>query len=356
MNVGILYFRDEPLQVIPALRLRALIAEARLQGVTLTLLNADFFDLDNEQIRAHCWQSENSWVTLPIHIPELVIIQGIAISEEQIRLRKWLVKNRTIIADSGLNKSRLSELVAASTLSEYIIPTLKIDKVNPKQFITRSLHDWGGAVIKRADSNRGIGLLFISENDGLWKLNSERQKLQGSLTEIVQYADRMIAARLKYRDYIIQPFLNSSAKDGRPVDIRAHVQKRRDGKWALTRAYVRVAEADSLLPNFSKGGYQGELLPFLLLHDSLRAEQIKEELISVSIAIAELQDTVAPHPLSELGLDFLLDENSKLWLVETNALPQSALHEMERARHTIGYAIHLYEKHNNQPEKLSSVV
>lgn len=356
MNLGILYFRDEPLQVIPALRLRALIAEARLQGVTLTLLNADFFDLDREQVRAHCWESENNWVTCPIHIPELVTIQGVAVSQEQISLRKWLIKNRTIIADSGLNKDRLSELVTASALSEYIIPTLTIDKANPTEFITRSLKHWGGGVIKRADSNRGIGLLFISENDGVWKLDSERQKLQGSLSEIVLHANRMIAARLKYRDYIIQPFLNSSAKDGRPVDIRAHVQKRRDGNWALTRAYVRVAEAGSLLPNFSKGGYQGELMPFLLQHNALCAENIKEELISVSIAIAELQDTVAALPLSELGLDFLLDENSKLWLVETNALPQSALHEMERARHTIGYAIHLYEKQNNQPVQLSSEV
>jgi D-alanine-D-alanine ligase-like ATP-grasp enzyme len=60
-----------------------------------------------------------------------------------------------------------------------------------------------------------------------------------------------------------------------------------------------------------------------------------------AIDIAEIQSSAAPQPLSELGIDFLLDEEDKLWLIETNALPQSSLHEHERAIHTIGYALSL---------------
>ena len=65
------------------------------------------------------------------------------------------------------------------------------------------------------------------------------------------------------------------------------------------------------------------------------------ELYDAAIKIAEIQDTSVHVPLSELGIDFILDEEDSIWLVETNTLPQTSLHEHQRAIHTIAYALSL---------------
>tara|TARA_B100000745_G_scaffold289089_1_gene226972 strand:- start:3756 stop:4829 length:1074 start_codon:yes stop_codon:yes gene_type:complete len=356
MELGILHLRDEPLIAIPPQRLRALVAESKMQNVQLSFLSWHSFDPVAETIEAHSWDGHQGWHTRIITIPDTVIILGVPLTEERQRLRTWIREHRTVIADRGINKNKLFHLMSESPLSHYMIPTRQVGKESTADFIKQCLLEWSGAVLKREDSNRGIGLVFIRKSGGLWTLNSERQNMQGSLDDIVQLSYAMIAARLRYRNYIIQPYITSQAADGRPFDIRMHVQKGRNGHWLLTRGYVRVAEAESLLPNYSKGGFQGALDAFLDRKVPAMSEQIQQELLSASIAIAQLQDTISPLPLSELGLDFLLGDDNKLWLVETNAFPQSALHELERAEHLIGYARFVAEKRAGMPRKLAESV
>ena len=346
--IGLLSYREKALEAIPPLRLRALLAEARLQDASFSLLNSGFFDVHDALISANVWSLQGGWATKTIQLPDVIIIVGSPLNQHQKLLDGWVRSARPVIADKGLDKIALSQLLKQSKFEKYLIHCASIPKDDAYKFIRSFLLEHTGGVVKRATGNRGVGLFFIHQSENEWRLNSDGDCYKGSLDDVTAYIEKRISGRLQYREYLAQPYINSRTADGRPFDIRVHVQRGEDGEWGVTRAYVRIAEVSSPLPNTSKGGYQGAIKAFLNQKSPENANALETELSNAALEIAAVQSASAPLPLSELGLDFIIDQNDKIWLVETNALPQSSLHEHDRAVHTIGYAKFLAKYSNSE--------
>ena len=346
IRIGYLSFRTKPKEHIPPLRLRALQAEAILQGAVFVLLDWEHFDKKNRKVliwlpTSDGWKSE--WTTLP----DIIIIVGATVNEEQNIFKEWALQDRPCIYDVGINKLSLSNMLADTEYKKYLIPDQEIPKTESHEAIASFLAQNGSSVIKRSNANKGIGLLFILKEISGWRFSSGNKDVL-SLDEIVQKIMARIQGRLAYRDFVIQKYIKSVATDGRSADIRVHVQRGSDREWKITRTYVRLAEVGEMATNISRGGYQGPLQSFLKHRKTRPADDIESELTEAAVAIARIQSQASPKPLSELGIDFLLDEKDALWLVETNALPQSAFHEHQRAINTIGYALSLIEKPQKQ--------
>jgi len=338
-RIGILTFRADPLNSIVPSRLRALQAEALLNNSLLVILDWRDFGDSNDEVLCWWWTT-GGWRSEISPVPDVVIVVGAPVMDEQQRLKELVCATRPYINDVGMNKLELRDLLKDSQYDEYFIPDAQIPKTDGDKVIADFLAENGSAVIKRSNGNQGKGIFFLLQEGDSWRLHGQESDTF-TLPYMANAIMNKIQGRLAYRDFVIQKYIRSVAADGRAADIRVHVQRDQDHNWVITRAYVRLAEVGSMATNVSLGGYQGPLKRFLELRKNRPAAAILDEMKKAAIDIAEIQSSAAPQQLSELGIDFLLDEEDKLWLIETNALPQSSLHEHERAIHTISYALSL---------------
>ncbi len=337
-NIGFLSFHAEPTESIPPMRLRAMQAEARFQGADFVVLDWRDFDESSGQIQTWVF-TPSGWKGEQRPLPDLVYILGAPISERQGALISWARETRPYIYDVGVDKARLNGILAGTGCGRYIVPNTEIPKSDGLDVLIGFLQSHGSAVMKRASGNKGVGLQFLLKSEAGWRFGSDSSDNARTLDDIAATTFSKIKGRLAYRRFVIQKYICSVAGDGRPADIRVHVQRDADHAWGVTKAYVRLSEVGSMVTNISRGGYQGPLDQFLKTRTSRQAAEIEAEMLAAAMEIAELQSQAAPRPLSELGIDFLLDEDDRIWLIETNALPQSALHEQERAIKMIGYAL-----------------
>lgn len=351
MDLGILHYRENFLDNVPRARLRALAAEGLIQGVNVFFLESATFNEKQETVSAFFWSRESNLEKCEIVVPQNVILHGNINTEKDRRLEEWMFANRLVTADKGMTKIRQQEIFSRSALAPFVIPTTTLSKACCIKQITDHSSLYNGSVIKMDTSNRGTGLIFIIRGLKNWKLLSARKILTGNLKDVALQASRLISKRIEYRDYLIQPLIKSCTSDGRGFDIRVHIQKNSHGVFTCTRLYARLADAGSLLPNTSKGGYQIELDKFLDARNKEKAQYLKSEIKKVALLTGEVQDQHSDQPLSELGIDFLIDENDHIHIVESNALPQSKHHELERAENVIGYAKYLYKTYLTEKTK-----
>ncbi len=342
-TIGLIIYRRKPLDALTPFRERALLAEASLQGAGFVLLDPTYHDQSNHLIQAYLWSRENGWFPQVITLPDVIIIIGSPNNSGQRVVDQWIRSSRPVIADVGHNKRKLNELFSGTIVEKHLIPWHAIPKENTEIHLADLLRkEKHGLVIKRTTANKGVGILFaIRLNEEQYRVTYNDATITGNIDETARYLHQRIIGRLQYREYIGQSYIHSSTPDGRPFDIRIHVQRRESDRWSVTRGYVRLAEIGSPLPNTSKGGYQGSLDSFLKKRNPLEAVKIKAALYEVALEIAKIQDLSNKLPLSELGIDFVLDQEDKIWLIETNALPETMLHEHQRAVHVIEYALSL---------------
>lgn len=343
-DIGLLTYKKHPLEQIPHFRLRALQAESALQGTQLCLLDSRSYNIQQERITTSVWHAD-AWRQEQRPLPDIVIILGAPLTPEQSELDQWVCSQRPVICDTGSDKLEVSSLLENTDCQHFLIPWNTVPKENTEQFLLDFITSHNnGIVVKLANGNQGVGLNFLYQDaeTQTWVLKNDRTSFSGSLQDSVSLLVKRISGRIHYRDYIIQQYIKSSTSDGRAFDIRVHVQRQDAGQWGVTRGYIRLAEENNPLPNTSKGGYQGDLLAFLMRRDKDKAELLQQELYAAAIDITIKFDESRETPLSEAGVDFILDSDNKVWLVEINVLPQSFRHEHERAIHTIAYAKYLY--------------
>jgi len=342
-TIGILGFRKEPVEVMDPPRTRAMLAEAALQGAELVFLDALQYDLAAGRVRTMVWKADE-WREEWRGPPDVVTIIGSPLEAGHEPLDAWIRRSCPVIVYTNDDKLAQSEILSGTPCACYLIPQARVPAEAPGEMLADFLRTHHGAVIKRVDGSRGVGLLFIVRETGGWTVKYKGKEHRGTLEEAAGFVASRIAGRLRYRQFVAQRFIRSVAADGRAADIRVHVQRGGDGEFGVTRGYARLAEAGIPLANTSRGGYQGPIEGFLSQRAVRDPGEIEDELKRVALEIAEIQSATHETPLAELGIDFLIDDDDRIWIVETNVFPGSYLHEQLRAERAVGYALHVAEK------------
>lgn len=123
------------------------------------------------------------------------------------------------------------------------------------------------------------------------------------------------------RIFIMQPYLQLNSRDEEPFDIRSLVQKDGNGKWHMTGMAVRKGQVGTLTSNLHGGGQAESLIPFLEKEfDKSMADSFVQSMRSLSDQIPDLLEQ-SHGRLVELGIDFGIDRNGQLWVLEVNSKP-----------------------------------
>lgn len=204
---------------------------------------------------------------------------------------------------------------------DFLPPTLSY---TGSKSLSRALATFHGEVfMKPSGGSQGRRTLYISLRDqgsvrlqGRDRSNDIFSRLI-ALPELPEWVSRFTAKRR----FLMQPFLHLHSRSGNPFDVRALVQKNAKGLWSLTGVAVREGAGLGLTSNLHGGGTA------LLAQPYLAAEFGAETAASVLATIRRLSRLVPTllessfGRLGELGIDFGIDREGKVWLLEVNSKP-----------------------------------
>ncbi|GEN33534.1 YheC/YheD family protein [Aneurinibacillus danicus] len=119
--------------------------------------------------------------------------------------------------------------------------------------------------------------------------------------------------------YVIQEGVRLAKINGRPFDIRLAMM-RKSGRWEAIGMLAKVAGPNSAVTNIARGkgyvtGVRNALKKALGLRDDA-IDVLQDEMKEVGYRIGEKFDEFRTY--EQIGLDFAVDRNGKLWVIEEN--------------------------------------
>lgn len=195
---------------------------------------------------------------------------------------------------------------------------------------SQELRDWlaehgGEAFLKPHSGSHGKNTLYV-------RLDEETGKMyvhgRDQANRLIRKTFREAAAGFEWihrfigsRKFIMQTYLRLNNRNGEPFDIRALVQKGENGLWQLTGMAVRKGKTGTLTSNLHGGGQAAKVSPFLEQEfGKEKGEAIIEQIRQLSARIPEVLES-GHGRLVELGIDFGVDWQGRLWILEVNSKP-----------------------------------
>lgn len=144
-----------------------------------------------------------------------------------------------------------------------------------------------------------------------------KQKVD-SLKELVKIIDR----KYTRNNALIQEAIDLPSPNGRNIDMRATVQRDGKGELVVTSIAVRVGERGSPVTSTRTGStcYRFEDFFERTFSSQKQVKQLREKIDKFLIMVYTCTEK-SYGPFGEIGIDFALDQQGKLWLIECNAKP-----------------------------------
>jgi glutathione synthase/RimK-type ligase-like ATP-grasp enzyme len=245
----------------------------------------------------------------------------------------------------ALDKYATYSKVSKSSPTGLIMPiTEKFSRDGIVPFLSERV----SCIIKPRFGSGGRGIIKVSKLDTGYELRylKETQTVQDNeLVDSVMAARR--AMRSHKRAYIIQETVDVPEINGSVFDVRVIYQRGSNGEPLRTGMAARVSSPGKITANLHQGGDRLTLSQVL---NSVFGQdgngEIGQSIRLYAKEIFQLLDTEV-GPIGEIGLDFLIDRQGRINLIEVNSIPGRSVFKIlpeirERAiKRPIAYAKHL---------------
>ncbi|MFC5402133.1 YheC/YheD family protein [Cohnella soli] len=288
------------------------------------------WDRRDGTVKGWTWaDGENRWVSSRQPLPAVVYDRTWPETDDEKRrcrvaLRRIRENTKLTLLNGRLpHKGKVYESLAAiGTLRKLIPPTALYRGPD-------SLSEWldaygRTAFLKPIAGSKGRRVVaFTERRDGTATLTG---RLNDNRPFHIEAANRQEAiARLDRwigeRSYLMQPLLELRNEEGDPFDLRALMQKDADGRWTLTGIAARLGAPGSVTANLHGGGTAAPALATLARQfGDVRGRKLLRQATDASFTIASGLETSFGR-MAEIGLDYGIDRNGKLWFLEANAKP-----------------------------------
>ncbi|WP_226665447.1 YheC/YheD family protein [Metabacillus litoralis] len=203
------------------------------------------------------------------------------------------------------------------TLKEFLPKTLLCK--TPKD-ILQFLRRYKNAYLKPIGGTFAKGIVGLSYSNQGVKIKYEVKRKTITQTyyqkrEFISFLKRL----LRKNEYLIQESLNLISANQRVVDFRFIYFKNQEREWENGGLFARFGKQGSSVSNLTSGGKPqlGEKALIELLQSEELADHLYEKMLLISEKAA---NKLEQHLITcgNLGFDFGIDENHKLWIIEIN--------------------------------------
>jgi hypothetical protein len=112
------------------------------------------------------------------------------------------------------------------------------------------------------------------------------------------------------------------------------VQKNKEGEWTVTNVVSRIAYQGC----FNTSVCENVLLSEEVLQHLYPPEKVNaifRSIYDISLSAAEILETKTKYHLGELSVDFALDNDENVWIIEVNGKPQKDLYDGIRKQYRV---------------------
>lgn len=221
---------------------------------------------------------------------------------------KWSVYQALMnYPDVALHLPETCQYTGADQLSEWLLAHEGHAFIKPQN----GTHGKRTMLIKASPHQDGLRLIGRDNSNNIFRRQFP------SLKEGTIWIHKFIGNR----PYLLQTYLNLNSSQGEPFDIRVLVQKNSKGIWEITGRAARIGQKHSLTSNLHGGGRAHRALPFLCRE--FGEDEGKYAINVIDHLSKEIPLYLESHfgRLAELGIDFGVDRQGKVWVLEVNSKP-----------------------------------
>lgn len=274
---------------------------------------------------------DHKWIREKVPLPDIVYDRCYYTEAGQRKACKAVLQalrarkpHRLLSSGSLPSKWEVHSLLSAyPQIAGLLPPTVKFRTA--EQLLAASKRHPEGLFLKPAAGMQGKGTLLLRRFkdtdkitvDGRTRTNRPFSILFNDQTQWKKWLDGFI----RQTPYIAQPYLNLSLPDGKPFDIRVLLQKDNAGEFMITGKAARIGKQGSITSNLHGGGTARNAKELL---DETYGAKISGEIAAQMDDISEyIADRLEKRygRFAELGFDFGIAADGKLWLLEVNSKP-----------------------------------
>lgn len=290
-------------------------------------------DWENQSTRGYVYKPSTDkfgiWESSTYPLPD-VVYDRIPSRKAEARALIKMTKRRLMnlpnlkyFNPSFFNKLRVYEMLTTNhSLLPYLPETRPLNQVNLQAMLDRHRVLY----IKPANGSLGRGIIkTYSKGDGKIHFAIYKNGRQhGSAENAAQFLDKTKSFHHK-KMYLVQQGIELAKYENSAFDIRIIYQKNSEGKWTISKKFIRVAARGSSISNLSKGGRVEQsktVLGQVLNWNKNLIKAKNNELKYLCEAVATTMEKSSLSILGELGLDIGIDYQGRLWLIEVNSKPR----------------------------------
>ncbi|HLS89357.1 MAG TPA: YheC/YheD family protein [Sphingobacteriaceae bacterium] len=339
---------------------RALQRAARRAGMRLVVFTPEGLRPATRQVVGFRWsRRRQQWVRLVAPLPHVVYNRVPRRETEAEAHVQWAMRYLQGRGIPMFNPRFLDKWEVYRVLSRHpqcrphLPPTVLLDDdLN----VAEALDAWREVVLKPVAGSLGRGVIFISVagREPGYRFNAHvgRRHIKGTLRTVAELR-RFIRRHVRRRPYLMQQAVDRVRYHGRPVDIRALVQRNSHGEWVLTGMGARVAGAGRVVTHVPQGGSRTSVDQALApSFTPAELAAVKELAAQTGIQAGRALVHGTGELFGELSLDLAVDRQGRVWILECNAKPfqfdEPRIRRVAR-RHLVQFAHYLVTNSPGRP-------
>ncbi|UNC91918.1 YheC/YheD family endospore coat-associated protein [Candidatus Contubernalis alkaliaceticus] len=238
------------------------------------------------------------------------------------RLENIIGWNKCFNVINFFNKWHVYNLLNQSKLKRHLPDTFIYDEVN----VSELLKKYKLVYIKPFYGNKGKRVYRVELTDNGDIHISSHSTAPRYICRKNEDVQKILRKLLQGKKFIVQKGIRSRQIDNQYCDIRVLVQKDILGKWAISTKTIKIAYEHFFNTSIYETIYEAEKLIPNLIPKNTEKSKILRSLNKISKNAAKVLDTHM-GPLGELSVDFIIDEDGKLWITEINGKPQKSIYK-----------------------------
>ncbi|NEN86069.1 YheC/YheD family protein [Paenibacillus elgii] len=286
--------------------------------------------------------SKWKWVQQRFPFPEVVYNRCYTTKKTTIeRLEAAIGSSKCFNQQNRFDKYEIYKLLS-QPLAPYLPETVPYDRETAAQL----LETHKVLYVKPCYGYQGKGVYRVeAKESGEIHISQHYFSPQFVAADVPQYQtklDKLLGSAL----YLVQQGVNLQQWNDQVFDVRALVQKDESGVWSVTNVVSRIAHKGCFNTSIcDKICMSDEVLRHLYPHE--KADAFLQTIRDISLKAAETVESGTGLHLGELSVDFALDNDERLWIIEVNGKPQKEIYDEFRGQDAVykrplQYADYLY--------------
>lgn len=235
------------------------------------------------------------------------------------RLEKLIGKNKCFNYQNRLSKWEIYNILSNTPLNNHLAKTYLYDEIqlfqNPNLLFLKPHYGFQGKGIYRLEKLEN-GVINISKDTlAPWFICRNNESFKQKLDELIN----------EKNEYLIQEAIPLLLINNRYFDFRVLVQKNHLGVWEVSTIVSRVAHEGYYNTSITESVLTIEGV-LKVMFPPMKIKQLYDLLKTLSIDAATAIDGKIKS-MAELSVDFGLDVNGALWIIEVNGNPQKNIYQ-----------------------------